>query len=77
MWEKGITPPEVNDQLPGALLSAFQLDPEARDAYFKLAPMHQKKFNIWINMAKRAETVEKRVNEALRLLEAGDTLGLK
>jgi len=77
MWDKGISPPEVNDQLPGALLSAFQDHPEARDAYFKLSVMEQKKFNIWIHMAKRAETVEKRLKETIRLLEAGEKLGLK
>jgi uncharacterized protein YdeI (YjbR/CyaY-like superfamily) len=37
----------------------------------------QKQFNIWINMAKRAETVQKRLEETLRLLEKGEELGLK
>lgn len=77
MWDKGITPPEVKDKLPGALLSAFLDHPVARDTYFKLPAMHQKRFNIWIQMAKRAGTVEKRVKESIRLLEAGEKLGLK
>jgi len=77
MWDKGITPPEINDQLPGALLSAFQDHPNARDNYFKMAVKHQKQFNIWINMAKRAETILKRVDESIRLLELGQELGLK
>lgn len=77
MWSKGVMPPQVNDALPGALLSAFQEHPRARDTYFKKPLTQQKQFNIWIHMAKRAETVEKRVNEAIRLLEAGEQLGLK
>jgi uncharacterized protein YdeI (YjbR/CyaY-like superfamily) len=77
MWDKGITPPEVNDQLPDALLHAFQKYPKARDNYFNMSETHRKQYNIWINMAKRAGTVHKRVNESIRLLEKGEELGLK
>jgi uncharacterized protein YdeI (YjbR/CyaY-like superfamily) len=77
MWDKRIIPPEVDDSLPGALLSAFQGHPKARDHYFGMALRAQKQFNIWINMAKRAETVHKRVNESIQLLEKGQELGLK
>lgn len=37
----------------------------------------QKQYIIWINMAKRAETIRKRVDESIRLLEKGQELGLK
>ena len=77
MWDKGVKSPEVNDSLPGALLSAFQGHPKARDRYFGMPLRAQKQFNIWINMAKRAETVRKRVDESIRLLEKGQELGLK
>jgi uncharacterized protein YdeI (YjbR/CyaY-like superfamily) len=77
MWSRGVRPPKVKEDLPGALLSAFLEHSAARDAYFKLPRTQQKQFNIWIHMAKRAETVDKRVNEAIRLLEAGEPLGLK
>jgi len=77
MWDRGVKPPEVDDSLPDALLSAFQDHPLARDHYFALPARAQKQFNIWINMAKRAETVQKRLEEALRLLEKGEELGLK
>ena len=42
-----------------------------------MPPGAQKQFNIWINMAKRAETVRKRVDESISLLEKGKELGLK
>jgi len=77
MWEKGIKPPEVDESLPGALLSAFQSHPSARDHYFRMHKSGQRQYNIWINMAKRAETVTKRVEESIRLLEKGEELGLK
>ena len=77
MWDKGIKPPEVDESLPDALLSAFQHNSRARNHYFALPARAQKQFNIWINMAKRAETVRKRVDESIRLLEKGQELGLK
>jgi len=77
MWDRGVQKPEVDDSLPAALLSAFQDHPLARDHYFALAERAQKQFNIWINMAKQAETVRKRLEESLRLLEKGEELGLK
>jgi len=77
MWDKGVNPPEVDDSLPGALLTAFQDHPRARDQYFALPPAARKQYNIWINMAKRAETVRKRVDESIGLLEQGQELGLK
>jgi uncharacterized protein YdeI (YjbR/CyaY-like superfamily) len=77
MWARGVKPPEVDDSLPGALLSAFQEHPKARDHYFGMNTRFQRQYNIWINMAKRAETVHKRVDESIRLLEKGQELGLK
>jgi uncharacterized protein YdeI (YjbR/CyaY-like superfamily) len=77
IWDKGVNPPEVDDSLPAALLNAFQDHPRARDHYFALPARAQKQFNIWLNMAKRAETVQKRLEESLRLLEKGQELGLK
>lgn len=77
MWDKGIKLPEVDENLPDALLSAFQHNSQARDHYFAFPERAQKQFNIWINMARRAETVRKRVDESIGLLEKGEELGLK
>jgi uncharacterized protein YdeI (YjbR/CyaY-like superfamily) len=77
MWDKKVQAPEVDDNLPGALLHAFQDHPVARDHYFRIARSKQRQFNIWINMAKRPETISKRVEEAIRTLEKGEELGLK
>ena len=77
MWDKGIKLPEVDETLPDALLSAFHASPQARDHYFGMPERDRKQFNIWINMAKRSETVRKRIDESIRLLEKGKELGLK
>lgn len=77
MWDKGVKSPEVDDSLPAALLAAFQEHPRARDHYFAMPLRAQKQFNIWINMARRAETVKKRLEESIQLLEKGQELGLK
>ncbi len=77
MWDRGIKPPEVNEEIPGALLRALQDNPLARDNYFGMTLRCRKQYNIWINMAKRAETVTKRVAESVSRLEKGEELGLK
>lgn len=77
MWEKKVVPPEIDDGLPGALLRAFDEHPVARKHYFGLSPSHQRQYNIWINQAKQADTVRRRVEEAIRNLERGEILGLK
>jgi len=77
MWDKGVQQPKVDDSLPDALLFVFQENLTARDHYFGMSPGAQKQFNIWINMALRVETVRKRIDESIRLLEKGEELGLK
>jgi len=77
MWDKKVKVPEVDDSLPAALLNAFQDHPVARDHYFALPRAGQRPYNIWINMAKRPETVVKRLREAIQRLENGQELGLK
>lgn len=77
MWNRGVRVPETDDSLPGALLHAFQSNPKARDYYFQMKESSRRPFNIWINMAKRPGTIQKRVDESISLLEQGKELGLK
>jgi uncharacterized protein YdeI (YjbR/CyaY-like superfamily) len=42
-----------------------------------LAPTYQKQYLGWIEVAKRPDTKEKRINESIRLLAEGKKLGLK
>jgi len=77
MWDKEVERPGVNEEIPEALLEAFEASPAARDNYDGMKHSHRRQYNIWINMARREETVRKRVREAIRLLEKGEELGLK
>ena len=43
----------------------------------QLPPSHQRKYIGWIGMAKREDTKRRRLREAIKLLAAGRTLGLK
>lgn len=42
-----------------------------------LAPSYKKQYVIWLTMAKKPETREKRLKEAIALLEKGEKLGMK
>jgi uncharacterized protein YdeI (YjbR/CyaY-like superfamily) len=42
-----------------------------------MAPSHRWAYIGWIDSANRAQTRQRRLDEALRLLAAGGTLGLK
>ena len=56
---------------------ALKNDALAWKAFMALAPSHQRRYVTWIAMAKREETRDKRVREAVALLRKGKPLGLK
>lgn len=60
-------------EVPDALAAALAEDPEARAAFEGLAFTHRKEFARWIQEAKRDETRERRVAEALEMLREGRT----
>lgn len=59
--------------VPSALADALQRDPEAKAAFDGLAFTHRKEFARWIDEAKREETRERRVVQALEMIRAGQT----
>ena len=75
-WDKPDRPPIVTE-VPAELKAALKKSKKAREIFSKLAPSHQKQYIMWIAMAKRPETREKRIREAIVLLEKGEKLGLK
>jgi len=64
-------PREVD--VPAALAAALDRDPEARRAFDGLAFTHRKEYARWIAEAKRDETRERRVDQALAMIRAGRT----
>jgi hypothetical protein len=59
--------------VPAALEQALAGDPPARAAFDRLAYTHRKEFAHWIAEAKREETRERRVVQALEMLHEGRT----
>jgi hypothetical protein len=60
-------------EVPEALEAALAADRTARAAYDRLAYTHRKEFARWIAEAKKDETRERRVAQALQMLREGRT----
>lgn len=63
--------------LPEWLKKDLMADPVAWENFQKLAPSQQRNYIGWISDAKRKETRQWRIQEAIRLLEKNERLGLK
>ena len=68
--------PAIPD-LPTYIAQALKAHPKAWSFFQELAPSDRRHFVVWVHSAKRAETKEKRLREAISLLAAGRKLGLK
>ena len=58
-------------EVPAALAQALAADADAKTAYEGMSFTHRKEYARWIEEAKREETRDKRVTEALERLRAG------
>lgn len=68
--------PVVPD-LPAYFAKALKADPKAWRFFQALAPSYRRDFVVWVHIAKRPDTRERRIRESIRLLAAGKRLGLK
>jgi uncharacterized protein YdeI (YjbR/CyaY-like superfamily) len=64
-------------KVPAYIERALRSRPEAWRYFAELAPSYRRQYVTWIDWAKRAETKARRLREAIRLLAAGERLGLK
>jgi len=69
--------PLVSHRIPAELKKALEKNRIAKGYFGKLPPSHKTRYIMWISMAKKQETIEKRVREAIRLLEKKKHLGLR
>jgi hypothetical protein len=60
-------------EVPDALAKALAADPEVRGKFDALAFTHRKEYARWIGEAKREETRDRRVAQALEMLREGRT----
>jgi len=63
--------------LPVYIAKALKANPKAWKFFRELAPTCRRDFVVWIHIAKRPETRERRIRQSIRLLAAGKKLGLK
>jgi uncharacterized protein YdeI (YjbR/CyaY-like superfamily) len=63
--------------LPDWLKAGLMTSPKAWENFSTLAPSHRRNYIGWISDAKRAETRQRRIQEAIGRLEKNETLGLK
>lgn len=75
-WDRAVSIPKAVE-LPNSLKSALQKNKKAWGNFRNLAPSHQRNFIMWISSAKRQEAKDRRLLEAIRLLERNERLGLK
>ena len=63
--------------LPSYVARAFRTNSKAWNFFVSLAPGQRRRFVVWIHLARRAETRQKRIRESIALLEKSEKLGLK
>jgi uncharacterized protein YdeI (YjbR/CyaY-like superfamily) len=63
--------------IPSLIENQLKGDRRAWDHFERLAPSYRRAYVAWIDSAKRDETRQKRIREAISLLRSGRKLGLK
>ena len=59
--------------MPEALAAALAADPDASATFERLAFTHRKEYARWIAEAKRDETRQRRVEQAVEMIRSGQT----
>ncbi len=64
-------------ELPAYIARAFKANRRAWQHFQALARTYRRDFVVWIHMARRPETRQRRLRQSIELLAAGKKLGLK
>jgi uncharacterized protein YdeI (YjbR/CyaY-like superfamily) len=70
-------PKPVIPELPAYIAKALKANSRAWTFFRELPRTERRNFVVWIHMAKRPETRDRRIRESVALLAAGKKLGLK
>lgn len=79
-WETGAKKATIRDrelQVPESFLKALAENEPALMNFNNLSKSNKRPYIYWISSAKREETINKRIKEAIELLKENKTLGLK
>jgi uncharacterized protein YdeI (YjbR/CyaY-like superfamily) len=63
--------------LPDWLKEGLMTSPQAWENFSKLPPSHRRNYILWVSDARREETRQRRIQEAIGRLEKNERLGLK
>ncbi len=73
--QKGKT--NKNIKAPEYLIKELSRNQPALNNFLNLAPSYQKKYILWITTAKKQDTRDRRIKEAIRALKKDEKLGMK
>lgn len=76
-WATPDQRPELTFEMSAEFAEALKKNRQAQETFENLAPTYQKQYLGWIEVAKRPETKQKRIEEAIQLLLEGKKLGLR
>lgn len=76
-WDKVIVPPKIDLTVPEDFKAVLKKYPHAAQFFEELPKSHKKQYLIWIKMAKRTETRERRIKKSIEMLLEKKKLGLK
>lgn len=76
-WEKRIKGVEISYETPKDFIAALEKNKKAKSNFDRISPSQKKRYYMWINIAKKTETKEKRIKESVELLSKNKELGLK
>jgi uncharacterized protein YdeI (YjbR/CyaY-like superfamily) len=76
-WNKKTEPPKVSCDVPKDFMSALNKNRKAKSNFEKFSPSDKKRYYMWINIAKKKETKDRRIKESIELLSKNKELGLK
>ncbi|MDE3261102.1 MAG: YdeI/OmpD-associated family protein [Acidobacteriota bacterium] len=74
-WDKPARAAPV--EAPAELLAALESDTDARAGWATQTRAQQRRYEVWIGMAKRDETRARRLAESLAKLRRGEKLGMR
>jgi uncharacterized protein YdeI (YjbR/CyaY-like superfamily) len=75
-WDNPVKP-KTDFKIPDEFQAALEKDNKAHDTYKNLAPSYQRQYIGWIAIAKKHETMMRRIKESIQLLRNGQKLGMK
>jgi len=69
--------PDISFNIPADFEKALKKNKKAKDNFDKITLSHKKRYYMWINLARKKETKEKRIKESIKMLGQEKKLGLK